>query len=132
MGQTDQAERLRKKVKKKATDSFRKAGGTDDLDSKSVDTKNKKSSKIVDDYNSDMNLIDSLGTQAQRAKGFGTPARNAKRGGVDSPTAVTEERIKIPGGGNNYETITTKKKLQKGGTVRLASGGPVVDSYDYD
>ncbi len=136
MGQTDQAERLRKKVKKKATDSFRKAGGTDDLDSKSVDTKNKKSSKIVDDYNSDMNLIDSLGTQAQRAKGFGTPARNAKResfgDGENRPTAVTEERIKIPGGGNTYETITTKKKLQKGGTVRMASGGPVVDSYDYD
>lgn len=131
MGQTDQAERLRKKVKKKSTDSFKKAGGTGDLESAAI-SKNNKSDKVMSDYDSDMNLIDSLGTQAQRAKGFGTPARNAKRGGVDSPTAVTEERIKIPGGGNNYETITTKKNLQKGGTVRLASGGPVVDSYDYD
>jgi len=130
MGQTDQAERLRKKVKKKSTDSFKKAGGTGDLESSAI-SKNKKSDKVMGDYDSDMNLIDSLGTQAQRAKGFGTPAHNAKRGGVE-PTAVTEERIKIPGGGNNYETITTKKKLQKGGTVRMASGGPVVDSYDYD
>ena len=135
MGQTDQAERLRKKVKKKSTDSFKKAGGTGDLESAAI-SKNNKSDKVMSDYDSDMNLIDSLGTQAQRAKGFGTPARNAKResfgDGENRPTAVTEERIKIPGGGNTYETITTKKKLQKGGTVRMASGGPVVDSYDYD
>lgn len=36
------------------------------------------------------------------------------------------------GGGRNRSFMSSSDVMAKGGTVRMASGGPVVDSYDYD
>ena len=101
-------------------------------------TKGRK--KILKDLKKDRDLIDEYGTAAPRARSYGTPSRSGKP--LNKLRSVSTSKVKTPHG--TTETITEDKPLKtkrwnandrtgmaKGGTVRLASGGPVVDSYDY-
>tara|TARA_R100001369_G_scaffold25630_1_gene46625 strand:+ start:6140 stop:6616 length:477 start_codon:yes stop_codon:yes gene_type:complete len=107
---------------------------------------------ISKDNYKDRKLIDEYGTDAPKSRSYNTRGRSGKP--LDELDSVTTEKVKKPGPGRRknpltgksepqLETITTKKKLfkdterlagngnAKGGTVRMNSGGPVVDSYDY-
>ena len=138
IGTTDKAKNLKSKVSKRAQKRFIEAGGKGDVET-DARAFTKPSQKVLRGYDKDMGLVDTLGTQAQRAKSFQTPSRTPN---WESPVAVTTEQVKVPGPGRKknpvtgkmeplYQSKTTRKKLAKGGTVRMASGGPVVDSYDY-
>jgi len=146
---TDEAKALKKKrtasAKKDLGKNLKQSGilgfnATDFGDSVSKGRRN-----ITKDYRKDSGLIKEYGTDAPKSRSYGTSSRRGKP--LDELESVTTEKVKKPGPGRRknpltgksepqLETRTTKKKLfngkASGGTVRLASGGPVVDSYDYN
>jgi hypothetical protein len=137
---TDEAKRTSKRRTKEAKKDLKK-NLSDSPIFDLTDNVGKGRKKILKDLKKDRDLISESGTAAPRARSYGTPSRSGKP--LNKLRAVSTEKVKTPQG--TTETITedkplkTKKKPRvsqaipqaKGGTVRLKSGGPVVDSYDY-
>ena len=139
---TDEAKRTyNRRTKKAQKDSKKNVSDAPILDFTGHKvTKGRK--KILKDLRKDRDLIDEYGTAAPKARSYGTPSRSGKP--LNKLRAGTTEKVKTPHG--TTETITENKPFKtkrwnamtdlpkrkaSGGTVRMASGGPVVDSYDY-